>query len=202
MPPEPGSITRLIGELRADNPVAHAVLWDRFAQRMLALARQRLRHTPRRLADEEDVVVGAFERFLRGVRDGRFPKLNDRNDLWAVLFTLTVRVASRQAEEVRRLKRGGGKVRGDSALHDRNGQPIEIPDDNPGPDEEVILRDGLDFLLAELDDDELRRIALARLEGHTLPEIAELIGRSPMTVARRFTLIRKIWENSTFMKNP
>jgi RNA polymerase sigma factor (sigma-70 family) len=202
MQPEPGSITRLIAELRADNPVAPAALWERFARRMLALARQRLRHTPRRLADEDDVVVRAFERFLRGVHEGRFPRLNDRNDLWAVLFTLTVRVASRQAEEARRLKRGGGKVRGDSALRDRDGEPIEIPADDLGPDEEVILRDGLDHLLAALGDDELRRIALARLEGRTLPEIAELIGRSPMTVARRIALIRKTWEKIAFVLNP
>ena len=202
MQPEPGSITRLIGELRAENPVAPAALWERFAQRMLALARHRLRHTPRRVADEDDVVVRAFERFLRGVQEGRFPKLNDRNDLWAVLFTLTARVASRQAEEARRLKHGGGKVRGDSALRDRDGEPIEIPDDDPGPDEEVILRDGLDHLLEALDDDELRRIALARLEGRTLPEIAELIGRSTMTVARRLALIRKIWEKNAFVQTP
>src|SRR5262249_43683710 len=160
------------------------------------------RHRRRVVSDEYDVVSRAFERFLRGVREGRFPRLDDRNDLWAVLFTLTARVASRQAEEALRLKHGGGKVRGDSALRDRDGEPIEMPGDDPRPDEEVILRDGLDHLLEALGDDELRRIALARLEGRTLPEIAELIGRSTMTVVRRCALIRKIWEQSTFVKNP
>jgi DNA-directed RNA polymerase specialized sigma24 family protein len=202
MSPEPGSITQMILQLRAENPVAPAVLWERFAERMLALARQRLRGASKRVADEEDVVVCAFERFLGGVRAGRFPKLDDRNDLWAVLFTLTTRVASRQVQRDQRLKSGGGKVRGDSALHDRAGLPVEQPDGDPGPDVEAALRDAIDHLLEVLGDDELRQIALAHLEGRTLAEIANLIGRAPMTVVRRLKLIRKIWEKNGLVKNP
>jgi DNA-directed RNA polymerase specialized sigma24 family protein len=199
---EPDSISQLISQLRAGSPAAPATLWERFAQRMLALARQRLRHAPKRVADEDDVVVRAFERFLHGVRAGRFPRLNDRKDLWAVLFTLTTRAASRQVEDSLRPKHGGGKVRGDSALHDRDGVPIEIVGDDPGPDDEAALRDGMDRLLEALGDDELRQIALARLEGRTLPEVAELIGRSTMTVVRRLGLIREIWERTGLVKNP
>jgi hypothetical protein len=169
---EPGSVSRLIEQLRADDSAAASALWERFAQRMLDLARQRLRHAPKRVADEEDVVVRAFERFLNGVRAGRFPRLNDRKDLWAILFTLTTRVASRQATDAFRPKHGGGKVRGDSALLDADGGPIEVPDDAPRPDEEVLLQDSLEHLLGILGDEELRRIALARLEGRTVLEIA------------------------------
>jgi RNA polymerase sigma factor (sigma-70 family) len=188
MSSEPGSVTRLIRQLQAQTPEAAGALWERFAERMLALARQRLGPRARRVADEEDVVVVAFERFLLGVREGRFPLLADRDNLWAILFTLTTRQAGRQSLDQRREKRGGGAVRGDSALGD-----LDVADDAPAPDEEVMLQEGLARLLAALDDDELRRIALARLEGCSNAEIAAQTNRSEVTVERRLRLIRAAW---------
>jgi RNA polymerase sigma factor (sigma-70 family) len=193
MSPEPGSISRLIQRLRTETPEAVRALWERFAERMLALAHRRLGDAPRRVADEEDVVVQAFERFLHGVRAGRFPRLNDRDDLWAILFTLTTRIAAKQVRDEQRDKRGGGEVRGDSALRGRDGAPLDIADDDLNPAEAVILQDGLAHLLEALGDDQLRQIALARLEGHEHAEIARLIGRSVVTVERRLRLVRETW---------
>jgi hypothetical protein len=67
------------------------------------------------------VVVAAFERFLRGVRQARFPRLADRDDLWSILFTLTTRQAAQQLRDQGRKQRGG-EVRGGSALLDRDGK--------------------------------------------------------------------------------
>jgi DNA-directed RNA polymerase specialized sigma24 family protein len=38
-----------------------------------------------------------------------------------------------------------------------------------------------------------RRVALLRVDGHTVDEIAERIGRSNKTVDRRLNLIRRLW---------
>jgi RNA polymerase sigma factor (sigma-70 family) len=189
--PESHSVTRWIERLRDDSRAAH-VLWERFLERMLAVARRRLRSAPRRVADEEDVVLVAFERFLHGVRQGRFPRLNDRDDLWAILFTLTDRHAARQARDLLRQRRGGGAVRGDSAL-EGDGEALEPVDDGPTPAEAAALQDSLARLLQTLDDEELRRIALARLEGYSNAEIAGQIGRAEVTVERRLRLIRETW---------
>jgi RNA polymerase sigma factor (sigma-70 family) len=191
--PDSHSVTRWIDELRHDDPRAAAALWERFLERMLAVARQRLRGAPRRVADEEDVVAVAFERFLHGVRQGRFPRLDDRDDLWAVLFTLTARHAARQARDQLRERRGGGGVRGDSALRPAGVEPIEPADDGPTPAESAGVQDSLARLLEALDDDELRSITLARMEGYTNAEIARQIGRSEVTVERRLRLIRATW---------
>src|SRR5215471_2547284 len=117
---------------------------------MLSAARQRLGSAPRRVADEEDVVVVAFGRFLDGVRAGRFPRLNDRDDLWAVLLTLIQRTSQGQRRDLARQKRGGGAVGGDSALVTREGRAIEPPDDGPTPEEAAAWREELDRLLAAL----------------------------------------------------
>jgi DNA-directed RNA polymerase specialized sigma24 family protein len=163
---------------------------------MLALARQRLHEGTRRVADEEDVVVVAFERFLRGVRQGRFPRLADRDELWAILFTLTTRQAAQQMRDQGREQRGGGAVRGGSALIDREGKSIALPDDDPGPAEAAALQENMARLLAVLRDDELRQIALARMEGYSNAEIARQIGRSEVTVERRLNLIRQTWRHN------
>ena len=66
---------------------------EAYFHRLVALARDRLRGTPRRAADEEDVALAAFDSFYRRAERGQFPKLEDRDDLWQLLFVLTVRKA-------------------------------------------------------------------------------------------------------------
>jgi DNA-directed RNA polymerase specialized sigma24 family protein len=48
--------------------------------------------------------------------------------------------------------------------------------------------------LRQLRDDELRTVALLRMEGLTNQEIATRLERSPATVERKLALIRKTWE--------
>jgi RNA polymerase sigma factor (sigma-70 family) len=189
MAPDSHSVTRWIERLKNDDPQAASALWERFVERMLAVARQRLGSAPRRVADEEDVVVVAFERFHHGVSQGRFPRLRNRDDLWALLFTITGRFAARQLRDQRRAKRGDGDVRGESAL-----AHSQLVDDAPTPAEAMLLAEGMTRLLDALGDDSLRQIALARMEGYSNAEIATQIGRSEVTVERRLRLIRAIWQ--------
>ena len=196
MSPEPaGSITRLIERLRGADAAASRALWERFCERMLALAKARLGAGSRRVADEEDVVVVAFERFLRGVREGRFPRLNDREDLWAVLLTLTTNQAIDQARAQGRLKRGGD-VRGDSAFG-----KLDPAAEGPTPEEAAEVQETMSRLLAALKDDELRQIALGKMEGCANAEIAASIGRSVVTVERRLKLIRETWKKTGLVEN-
>lgn len=181
------SITTWIERLRQKDSRAAAALWERFCQRMLAFARQRLGAVPRGVADEEDVVVVAFERFLHGVRRGRFPRLAGRDDLWAVLATLTARHAARQIRDLHREVRGGGVAH---APVDEAG----FADGSLSPDEAAAFQDEFARLMGALEDDELRQIALARLEGYSNAEIAGQIGRSEVTVERRLRRVRATWE--------
>src|SRR4051794_40964675 len=102
-----GSVTHWLDQLQAGDPAAAEKLWDSYFRRLVALARAKLQGVPRRAADEEDVALSAFDSFCRGAQRGRFPQLDDRNNLWRLLVVITSRKALDLAQHEARKKRGG-----------------------------------------------------------------------------------------------
>jgi DNA-directed RNA polymerase specialized sigma24 family protein len=194
-----GSVTRWIGDLVASGATDSAAqkLWERYFERLVHLARDRLRAGPRGPADAEDAALSAFDSFCRGAAAGRFPRLDDRDDLWALLVTLTVRKASAQVRRERRLKRGGGRVRTEQGLGgaapDAGGGLDEIVGREPTPELAAMMAEEYLHLLGGLGDETLRRIAAWKLEGYSNGEIAARLGRGLRTVERKLGVIRSSW---------
>jgi DNA-directed RNA polymerase specialized sigma24 family protein len=167
----------------------------------VALARERLRGCPRRVADEEDVALSAFDSFCRGAEKGHFPRLTDPDGLWRVLMTIVVRKAADHANHQRRKMRGSGDVRGDSALlpgADGNGRGFDqLPGGDPAPDLAAQLAEEFQCLLDRLEkvNPEFRDIAVWRLEGFSNAEIACRLGCAEVTVERKLGIIRKILQD-------
>jgi DNA-directed RNA polymerase specialized sigma24 family protein len=197
MPSSSGSVTHWLGLLRAGDGVAAQPLWEGYFRRLVGLARARLQGVPRRAADEEDVALSAFDSFCRGARAGRFPRLADRDDLRQVLVLLTARRAGRLRKHERRQKRGGGRVQTEADL--AGGEPdaeaalAEVVGREPTPDFAAQLAEECRRLLDLLKEDDLRAIALAKMEGHGHEEIAERLGCAPRTVQRKLGRIRSLW---------
>jgi DNA-directed RNA polymerase specialized sigma24 family protein len=194
-----GSVTYWIGQLKAGDPAAAQKLWEGYFQRLVSLARTRLQAAPRRAADEEDVALSAFHSFCTGAEEGRFPQLNDRDDLWQLLVLLTVRKASNLVQFERRQKRGGGKEQNASALagHGPAGEEAALTEAlsrEPDPEFAAQVAEQCRWLLERLDDATLQSVAVWKMEGHTNEEIAVKLGRSTGTVERKLRLIRNIWE--------
>ena len=151
----------------------------------------------RRVADEEDVALSAFDSFCRVVEQGRFPQLKDLDGLWALLVLITVRKPADLVQYNRRERRGGGQVRGDSAWAGREGDIganglEDIEDGDPTPDVAAQLAEEFQSLLDRLGSDELGAIAVWKLEGYTNAEVAARLGCATVRVERRLRLIRKI----------
>jgi DNA-directed RNA polymerase specialized sigma24 family protein len=200
LPEGEGSITRWIGDLKAGDLSAAQPLWERYYDRLVRLARARLRAAsrPTAEADEEDAVLSAFDSFCTGAVRGRFPQLATRDDLWRLLVVITARKVQAQARLQRRLKRGGGLVRREADLPDAGeGSHDEgldrIIGDEPTPEFAALVAEECRRLLDALGDESLRMVALARMEGYTNDEIAGRLGCARRTVARRLDLIRKTW---------
>lgn len=200
-----GSITHWLGDLRDGDLAAAQPLWERYFGKLVALARNKLhrQHHPRGEADEEDAALSAFNSFCAGVADGRFPRLADREDLWRILMTITVRKAYAQIQRHRRLKRGAGHVVEEAMLRGAPGDANDPATRGPGldliagteptPEFAAIVAEEYQRLLDILEDDGLRMVAVSRMEGYTCDEIAARIGCARRTVARRLDLIRQTW---------
>jgi DNA-directed RNA polymerase specialized sigma24 family protein len=194
-----GSVTRWIGDLVAGDAAGSAAqkLWERYFDRLVHLARDRLRAGPRGPADAEDAALSAFDSFCRGAAAGRFPRLDDRDGLWALLVTITARKASEQVRHERRLKRGGGRVRGEQELSQADpgagGGLDELVGREPTPELAAMMAEQYLHLLGRLDDETLRRIAAWKLEGYSNEEIAARLGCGRRTVERKLGVIRSIW---------
>ena len=202
---DPGSITRLLRGLKEGRPDAVEAIWNRYFQRVLAVARRRLRGGPHpAIEDDEDVALSAFTGLAAGAVNGRFERLEDRSDLWQVLAAITVRKAINRRRWYRRWKRSGRPTSGDPAgaagplghagSPDRNGVLDRAVSKEPVPEIVAMLREQREHLLAALDDPLLRRIAEWRMEGTSNAEIARKLGRALRTVERKIERIRLIWE--------
>jgi DNA-directed RNA polymerase specialized sigma24 family protein len=193
-----GSVTNWLAQLKAGNAAVAQELWERYFGRMVALARKRLRTARRREADEEDVALSAFDSFCRGAMQGRFPQLADRDDLWRLLVVITARKAIDLVVRQDRLRVGGGRVGGESALlnpaQGAEGGIEAVVGTEPTPDLVWQMNEAYQRLLGKLGDDELRSIAVWKLEGHTNEEIAGRLGNARATVERRLRVIRRLWE--------
>jgi RNA polymerase sigma factor (sigma-70 family) len=191
-----GSVTRWVGELKAGDPEATRQLWGRYFAELVRLARARLRDAPRAAADEEDAALSAFDSLCRGAEQGRFPRLDDRADLWRVLVTITARKAADLVRSERRLKRGGGHVRAEADLAAaalEAGGLAQAPAHQPSPELAAMVADECRRLLDVLPDASLRQVAQLRLEGYTDQEIAAELGCGLSTVERRLRTIRAVW---------
>lgn len=172
-------------------------LWQAYFARLVRRAHALLGSRVRTGGDAEDVALSAFASFVHAVEQGRFPKLNDREDLWQVLLVLTARKAGKLYRQESAEKRGDGKVVAFSELAgDDSGQPaLEFPGAEPDPAEAVALAETCARLLDRLGKEDLRQVALWRLEGYSNAEIARRLGRHEGTVERKLHMIREIWEN-------
>ncbi len=191
-----GSVSSCIELLKAGDQVAAQALWERYFHRLVGLARTKLPEGGRRAADEEDVALSAFDSFYRGAEAGRFPQLADRDDLWRMLVTLTARKAFDQVRDEQRLKRGGGDVLGQSALMAAGDSAFEwFVGREPDPESAAMMAEQCNQLLARLKTDELRNIAVWKLEGYTNEEIAGKLDCALSTVERKLQRIRVHWED-------
>jgi DNA-directed RNA polymerase specialized sigma24 family protein len=192
------SVTHWIELLKAGDPVAAQKLWEGYFQRLVGLARKKLQGIRRRAADEEDVALSAFDSFCRGAEQGRYPQISDRDDLWQHLVLITARKAIDLVHHERRQKRGGGAVRGESALLTPENSSVnagmeQVADAQPTPAFAAEVAEECQRLLVQLGDGELRAVALWKMEGYTNEEIAAKLGCVPRTVERKLWRIRSIW---------
>jgi DNA-directed RNA polymerase specialized sigma24 family protein len=192
-------VTYWLRQLESGDEDAARLLWQRYYRELVELARASLGTTPRRVTDEEDVALSVMRCLYDGSARGQFVAVINRQELWQLLATITGRKVIDRQRHLNMQKRGGGRVRGDSVLHDNaddrsNVGFDEFPSDAPTPEVLAIATEEYRRLMVLLDDDRLREIAECKLEGYTNEQIGEQLGLACRSIERKLQRIRQVWE--------
>ena len=181
------SVTRWLNDLRDGDASAASKLWERFFTRMKGVAHTRLAQQVKAASDEEDMAISAYNVFVQSLQGGKYPDLDNREDLWRLLVTITIRKANRARDKAKTEKRGGG-----GALLPYEDEMTAASE--PSPAALAMVTDECRYLLGLLKSDELEMVAVGKLEGLTNDEIAAQLGSTKRTVQRMTALIRGLWE--------
>lgn len=197
---DPGSVSMWIKVLRdkADQDAA-AEIYRRYFTRLMERLKSRVNSRLQSVSDSEDASQYVLSEVLVGLKTGRFPKLNDRNSLWALM----IHIGDLRLKEIWRRETAAKRdVRAKTALSTPSDDSatftpgVEPTDRNPPPDLECEVEDILSHLLGHLTQREHRDILVWELQGHSTEEMAaelsEKLGRPvpKRTVRRKRALVR------------
>jgi DNA-directed RNA polymerase specialized sigma24 family protein len=192
--------------MEAGDQDAATALWQHCFPRLLSYSRGKLPAHLRRVLDEEDVALSAFKSFCIGAAKGSLGDIKGRDELWRLLYCISARKANGYVRNQTRQKRGGGLVAGEStfkskSLDGQNGID-QVADPSSSPATLAQFADDCQRLFEMLQDDMLQTIAILRIEGYSVDEIATRVGCAKRSVERRLQLIRKIWNSADVPEDP
>jgi RNA polymerase sigma-70 factor (ECF subfamily) len=186
---EDQAFPRLLARLRSGEDAAAREVFERFAGRLVALARGRFNRLLARKVDPEDVVQSAFKSFFVRHRAG---KLDARSwdGLWNLLTLITLRKCADRAEYFLAERRDAAREATASAGGDGpDAWPMAL-DRQPLPEEVAILAETVEHLFRDVSAHE-RPILELSLQGYSAPEISDQLGRAERSVRRLRERIRK-----------
>jgi RNA polymerase sigma factor (sigma-70 family) len=193
-----GSVSCWISSLNQGELDAAQNLWDRYANHLVEIARRKLGNAPKGAADEEDVAQNVFASICRGAAAGRLMDVKNRDDLWWLLLAVTRQKVANHVRNELAQKRGAGRVCSESALRgsvgSNSGFRLDyVVGEEPTADFIAMLNEQHLRLLEILPSPSLRQVAVFRIEGYTVAEIAARLGISVRAVERKLQLIRSKW---------
>lgn len=176
----------LVARLGEGDAEAAAVIFERYAARLVRLAQSRLASKLAARVDADDVMMSAFRSFFVGAREGQFA-IKEEGDLWRLLAQITLQKLFRISEHHLAQKRS---VDREQPATGNETQLISGPR-NSAPDCEVAAADELEVMLNLLSEREREAVEL-RLVGLEIEEIAIRLQCSGRTVRRNLNAARRI----------
>jgi len=177
----------LVARWRRGDEQAAAELFDRYAGRLITLARTRLPvHLVQRF-DAEDVVQSAYRSFFARSKDGRI-EVRLGADIWRLLVAIVLNKLRSQVRHNSAEKRSVRKEwhQGGGAAWDAESAVLA---EAPSPLEALTLIDELEQFMRGLTPLQRQMVEL-RLQGHDHAEIAALVQRAEITVRRALTQVK------------
>jgi len=180
-------VTHWLAMLQNGDEKAAQHLWEEYYLRLVRIAQQRLRATG---VDDEVVAASAFNSFCLAAMNGQFPLLADRHNLWHLLISITARKAVSHLRRENAEKRGGKAEFVDADFE-------SIVSREPTPEFATMMIDAFNHLLDRLPNDNLRKIALWKMEGLSHQQIAEKLDCSLRNIGIKLDLIRGLLKDES-----
>lgn len=181
------SVTRWIRQSRTGDSVAIRRVYDHYFEKLAVIARP-LIGSLSRSRDEEDIALSVLHRALSDIERGAFPDIGDREEMMALLVTITKR------KSIDHVKMETAQKRNANQTHDL---PAEFSglSTEPNPAFAAEFVDIYEHLISSIDEDTTREIVIRKLSGSTNEEVAQEVGTSKRTVIRKWNLALKTWKD-------
>lgn len=166
----------------AGDQAAARAIHERYAERLIGVARRMLADKLAARVDPDDVVQSAYRSFFMKARDGRF-SLAKSGDLWRLLLAITRHKVLHEAERQTAAKRSPGQEE----------FVADVKDDDAAAEDVVAVADELRAIMADLAPAE-RSLLELRLREESVETIAAQLEKSPRTVRRMLLELRRTLE--------
>lgn len=180
--------------LKSGNPTATHAIWERFYPKLVQAANKRLLKNPDPATSGEDIAQSSFRNVCLGVLEGKYPQLENRDDLWRLLMSSMINRVRSHYRSINAQKRTVAQQESIDWIDD------ELLTELNSHEAQSQLDDLIDFLLVKLDQEdssgELRQIALLYLHEHSASEIAKILHKRKTNILHKVQLIRSLWEES------
>ncbi len=186
---EDSSFDQLMIRLRSGDDEAAQRVFQRYAQRLIGLARLHLDALTRRKVDPEDVLQSVFRSFFIKHADGQF-ELSNWNSLWSILVVITLRKCIRKMKYYHAGRRDVQREVQDLPNPTDSDPGWDPLDSDPTPEQGMILAETVEELMSGLGDRERQMLTLS-LQGYTPREISAQVGRTERTVHRLLAQIKR-----------
>ncbi|MGB1816369.1 MAG: ECF-type sigma factor [Rubripirellula sp.] len=199
----PGSVSILISKVKEGDEDSVRELWNRYSGALVRSAQTRISKQVAAKVDSEDLAQSVFFAIYRGAVEDKFEQLNDRAGFWTLVLAITRRKAVDRIRNLTAAKRGGAAAM--RASQEAVGESVanivdRAPSREVDPQVEVECEDLLESLKQQLDIEDasgmLTRVAMSRIAGLSVKEIAAELDRTERTVERKLSLIRSLWSES------
>jgi RNA polymerase sigma-70 factor (ECF subfamily) len=189
MPQDP-SFDDLMAQLRHGQNEAAARVFDRFAQRLITLARKQLDQHILQKMDPEDVVQSVFRSFFARNATGQLGDFETWDNLWGLLVIMTQRKCGRRMDYFHAARRDVDREVSPEPPTDQSSSNLGFPDDEPTPLEAAMLTETIEYLMNSLEDRHRQILALS-LQGYAPAEVSSQVGCTERTVYRVLARVKE-----------
>jgi len=190
---DPVDDSDLVARCRTGDQQAAQILFDRFVERLLTLARRRISQRLSSRVDAEDIVQSVFRTFFNRLKKDEF-HIDEQDDLFKLLVRITVHKTLRQIAFHKAAKRDPS-METFQGEHSQD-QLAQVLDEEPSPQTIVAFMDHLEHFMTQLRPED-RQILELRLQGYSTDEIATQLGLYDRKIRRVLERVRAMAENES-----